>query len=210
MSNVPKSQRKKQPFEARQHFSKLSGEVADLLMNSFGYSDYQYEKLIERFGNNLKIDEDRRKDAVERMEFKRKNFDEWFIQHERDTVLTILRQAVSEFTIGNSIFPTGEALMEEYKERRMHMDKSIAYCYDLIAEIQFAIETLPVDLNKFNHFNELITKQIELIKGVRQSDNRFLKPEQPNTNKKKKKKKENNNGDNSDTQVKSADIDSDK
>ena len=63
----------------------------------------------------------------------------------------------------------------EYCERRKHINEAIAGCYVLKQELNYVIRTLPVDINKFKRFSELIDEQIALYKGVRQKDNRFLK-----------------------------------
>ena len=55
------------------------------------------------------------------------------------------------------------------------MDKAIAHCYVLNQEIQYIMTTLPVDMNKFKRFSEMIDNEIALIKGVRKADNRFNK-----------------------------------
>ena len=39
----------------------------------------------------------------------------------------------------------------------------------------YVIRTLPVDLNKYYHYEKAIDLQIALYKGVRQADNKFLK-----------------------------------
>ena len=49
-------------------------------------------------------------------------------------------------------------------------------------EINYVIRTLPVDKNKFERFGESIDKQIALYKGVRQSDNRFLRERKKGNN----------------------------
>ena len=61
------------------------------------------------------------------------------------------------------------------------MNRAIGYCYTLKQELNYIIRTLPVDLNKFERFAEAIDKQIALYKGVRQSDNRLIKPKKNGT-----------------------------
>lgn len=39
--------------------------------------------------------------------------------------------------------------------------------------MQYAIETLPVDVNKYLRFAEMIQTEINLLKGWRKSDNKF-------------------------------------
>ena len=41
--------------------------------------------------------------------------------------------------------------------------------------MQYAIETLPVDVNKYLRFADMIQTEINLIKGWRKSDNKFRK-----------------------------------
>ena len=58
-------------------------------------------------------------------------------------------------------------------ERRICQDKAIGLCYRLTHELQYAIETLPVDVNKYLRFAEMIQTEINLLKGWRKSDNKF-------------------------------------
>ena len=104
------------------------------------------------------------------------NFYMKFIREEQSVVLNILRWIESEFTYGNSIYPSDTpAKLFEYIERRKHITAAIANCYVLKQEILYVIRVLPVDINKFYHYEKAIDAQIALYKGVRQSDNRFLK-----------------------------------
>ena len=72
--------------------------------------------------------------------------------------------------IANSIYPT---CREELIQRRLHQDEAIGQCYRLVQELQYAIETLPVDVNTFMRFGQMIQTEINLIKGWRKSDNKF-------------------------------------
>ena len=83
-----------------------------------------------------------------------------------------IRSIVREVYIANSIYPTCE---DELVERRIHQDLAVGYCYDLTQELQYAIETLPVDVNTYLRFGDMIQTEINLIKGWRKSDNKFRK-----------------------------------
>ena len=61
------------------------------------------------------------------------------------------------------------------------MNRAIGYCYALKQELNYIIRTLPVNINKFERFAEAIDKQIALYRGVRQSDNRLIKPNREGT-----------------------------
>ena len=85
-------------------------------------------------------------------------------------IVDCLREITKEVYIANSIYPT---CYEELVQRRLHQDEAIGQCYRLTQELQYAIETLPVDVNIFLRFGESIQKEVNLIKGWRKSDNKF-------------------------------------
>lgn len=184
---VPKSKRKQSKFEAAHLLNKLRMEVTNLASMQFGFDADKYEKSIQRYAENHKqaanVDE-----VVERYRRKKEAFIKWFIPEERKAVIDLAREITKEFSIGNAIFPTRDnpARIEEYNARRIHMDNAIAYCFALKQEIHYVMETLPVDMNKFCRFADMIDREIALIKGVRKADNRFL------GKKKKSKEKEDN------------------
>ena len=174
--SVPQGKRKQSRFEAQHHFFKLRDEVTMLMLNDFGFS---YEK------NQAKIDKykDMHRNCenvdyiVEKWQRKSDAFNKWFIDKECDAVLAILRKIESEFTFGNSIYPSETpAKLFEFIKRRKHINAAIGACYTLKQELQYIIRVLPVDLNKFTRFSDAIDYQIALYKGVRQADNRMIKP----------------------------------
>lgn len=201
--SVPKSKRNESDFETQHNLKKIRDEVTFLMMNNFGYSDYQFQKQIDAFKSKQPWGEDKTNEIVDRWIQKRKMVNEWFIEKERDAVIDILRQMQTEFSIANSIYPSPDTIAQysEYIERRLHMDKAIGYCFTLITELQYIKDSIPADLNLYDGLIAMIEKQVNLFKGVRQSDNRFLKDKKVSRNKKKKNKdhsdnSETNNSDN--------------
>ena len=173
--SVPKGRRRQSRFEAQHHFYKLRSEVTNLMLQDFGYSPEKYEKTID-WQRRIHVGADNADEVVARYEKRAESFTRWFIDKECDAVLDILRKIESEFTLGNSIYPSDTAArLMEYMQRRYHINNAIAECYVLKQELNYIIRTLPVDINKFKRFGEAIDKQIALYKGVRQSDNRFAK-----------------------------------
>lgn len=200
MSGVPVGRRKPSRFDAQHNFYQLRDEVTRLMINNFGFSKEKHFKSIEKYRENHRnapnVDE-----IVDRYVQNLEAFDKWFIDKERDAILEILRKIESEFTFGNSIYPSDTpAKMEEYLERRKHIDAAIAECYVLKQELQYIIRTLPVDMNKFGRFSDAIDHQISIYKGVRTADNRFLKDSnKKNDNGDKKSKKNDNKPETGDT-----------
>lgn len=176
VSNVPLSRRKESRFEAQHHFYKLRDSVTELMFYNFGFSEEKYAKKIERY-RSMHAANDNVDELTERWEQKSRAMTRWFIDKEKDAVLAILRNIESEFTFGNSIYPSETPAKEdEFRERRKHIDAAIAQCYVLKQEIHYIIRTLPVDLNRYARFADMIDAQVALYKGVRTADNRLLKP----------------------------------
>ena len=182
MSNVPKSKRKKTDFETTKTMHQLRADITQMIMLDFGYDPEKYQKMIEKFKvrfQNLPNNEE----IVGRMQTKHDSFYSQFIYKETEIILDIWQKIVSEFEMGNTLFPSGVALMEEYKERRIHFDRCIGYLHSLRLELQFIAETLPVNINKYENIAERIKQLVAMVKGVRQSSNRFLKPKKTKTEK---------------------------
>lgn len=170
--SVLKNKRKASQFEVFHHLYKVRKDITDLLLRDFGYSFEKAEKrLMKQFGGRkyaeLTEAERERYDSLKR---KYESFDEWFIYDERQVIVDCLREITKEDFIANSIYPT---CMEELIQRRIHQDEAIGQCHRLAQELQYAIETLPVDVNTYLQFGEAIQTEINLIKGWRKADNKF-------------------------------------
>ena len=156
--SVLKSKRKQSQFEVFHHLNKLRKDITDLLLRDFGYSFEKAEaRLLKQFGGRT-------------LEQLSEAFDDWFIYDQRQVIVNCLRDITKEVYIANSIYPT---VMEELVQRRLHQEEAIGHCYRLVQELQYAIETLPVNVNIFLQFGEAIQTEINLIKGWRKADNKF-------------------------------------
>jgi hypothetical protein len=81
-----------------------------------------------------------------------------------------MQKATEYIFTANSIYPTN---MAEYEERRMFQNKAIGQCYRLLQELQYVVEILPVNVNKYARFIEGIEKEIRLLRGWRKRDNKL-------------------------------------
>ena len=180
--SVPKGKRRQSRFEAQHHYYRLRDEVTLLMLQDFGFSPEKYQETIEWY-RQCHDSAENTDEVVARYEKKAESFNKWFIDKECDAVLEMLRNIETEFTQGNSIYPSDTpAKLLEFLVRRHHMNNAIAGCYALKQELNYVIRTLPVDKNKYERFGEALDKQIALYKGVRQSDNRFLKERKKGNN----------------------------
>lgn len=170
--SVLKSKRKPSQFEVFHHLYKMRREITDLLLRDFGYSYEKAEKrLLRRFnGREYRELNEIEREHLDKIKQRLDAFDDWFIYDQRQTIVNCLREITKEVYIANSIYPT---CWEELIQRRLHQDEAIGQCYRLVQELQYAIETLPVDVNTFMRFGQMIQTEISLIKGWRKSDNKF-------------------------------------
>lgn len=169
--SVLKSKRKASQFEVFHHLYKMRKEITELLLRDFGYSFEKAAKRLDRkFGRPYEQLSEAERERYDRTKVRWEAFDDWFIYDQRQTIVNCLRGITREVYIANSIYPT---CMEELVERRLHQDKAVGLCYDLTQELQYAIETLPVDVNIYLRFGEMIQTEINLIKGWRKADNKF-------------------------------------
>jgi hypothetical protein len=183
MSSVPKSRREKHDFMASHKLREIRKLVTELAINDFGYDKDRLEKKIKRFEDGLtNMDPERKADIVRRMREKNESYYANFVAEETIETRKILRKITQEFELGNSIFPSGDALLMEYCEKRKHLDNAIGWLYCLKQELQYIAETLPGDKNRFEYLTGVqedergeIENEISLIKGVRRAANKFLK-----------------------------------
>ena len=170
--SVLKSKRKSSQFEVFHHLYKTRKDVTDLLLRDFGYDLERAEKKVEKMFGGRRYEELTPEEKVRYDKLKAKNeaFDTWFIEDERKCVVDCLREITKEVFMANNIYPT---VMKELVERRLCQDRAVGQCYRLTQELQYAIETLPVDVNKYTRFADMIQTEINLIKGWRKSDNKF-------------------------------------
>ena len=172
--SVVKSKRKQSQFEVFHHLTKMRQRITDLLLRDFGYSFEKFNKKLEKRYSGKPYEEltDVQKRDYDRQKKRNEAFDEWFIMRERETIMECLHALNEHVYVANSIYPTCQ---EELTERRLHQDIAIGQCFRVVQELQYSIETLPVDVNVYLRFAEDIEKEISLIKGWRQADNKLKK-----------------------------------
>lgn len=170
--SVIKAKRKASPFEVLHHWYATRKEITALMLYDFGYNAHQQErKLLHRLGINdvEKLEGDALK-SYERFKARDNAFTAWFLTDARNVIIGCMHNVTEEIFVANSIYPTCE---EEYVERRLHQDRAVGQCYRLIQELQYIIETLSVDINKYTRPADMVQTEIDLIKAWRKSDNKF-------------------------------------
>lgn len=170
--SVVKRKRKQSQFEVFHHFYRVRKDITDLLLRDFGYNEKKAKQHLEKMfgGRSYEELDDNEKSHYEKRKKRTDSFEEWFILDQREAVMNCLRDIQQNLFVANSIYPS---YPEELVERRICQDKALGHCYRLLQELQYAIETLPVDIKAYLRFAEDIEKEISLIKGWRKADNKF-------------------------------------
>ena len=171
--SVPIHRREASQFEVFFHLIQLRKDITDLLLRDFGYSLSKAEKaLLKQLGGESYEElTDIQKERYDKTKHRNEAFHAWYIYDMRKSIVDALRDIQTCVYVANSIFPY---YMEELIERRIWQDKAIGHCNRLLQELDYAIQTLPVDINVYTRFAKSIKHEISLIKGWRKSDNKFV------------------------------------
>lgn len=172
--SVPKGRRKQSQFEVIHHYYRLRKNITDLLLRDFGYSKNKAKRHMEKMfgGKSYKELTEEQQNHYDKRLARNNSFEEWFIVDQRNTFMDCLRKTTEYIFAANSTYPN---YPEELIERRIYQDKAIGQCYRMLQELQYTIEILPVNINKYIRFVEDIEKEIKLLKGWRKKDNKFKK-----------------------------------
>ena len=105
------------------------------------------------------------------------DFNCWFIKRERDRIADFCQGISEHLRAANTIYPDPKnpAFEAEVTERRIEMDRALVCCNKLQDELKYLAEVLPADKNKFMNIVLEIQDEFNIIKKLRQSDNRFRK-----------------------------------
>lgn len=96
----------------------------------------------------------------------------WMIEEERKRILDLTLGISQHLRAANTIWPD---YMAEFIERRLQMDKALECCNMLQDELQSIVEMVPTNKNRYTQIVLEIEKDFNMIKKLRQKDNRFLK-----------------------------------
>lgn len=97
---------------------------------------------------------------------------EWFITSEQKYISRHLWDLITYITEANSIYPL---IPSEWDLRRQYQDKAISCCYGLYQELQYVQSIFPQDLIKLAPVLDNLEREVHLLKGWRQSDNKRRK-----------------------------------
>jgi hypothetical protein len=92
------------------------------------------------------------------------------IKHFTKKIWQLLDNLLLNITAGNSIFPV---TLEELATRRMYQNGAIVNCEQLLQEILYCEDIMPVKASVFIPYVEKIEFEIKLLKGWRKSNSKL-------------------------------------
>ena len=92
-----------------------------------------------------------------------------FIKTMSERVLKIASDIGTHIRIANSIYPQ---CLQEARERRVHQDKAIGLCFDLLTKYQNIMVILKISNDKYLTEISNLIHEINCIKKWRESDNK--------------------------------------
>lgn len=173
--SVPVYKRNQSKVEFINNFNKLRKEIIILLMRDFGikartYTVHLLEDIYDLSEEDKKIFEEL-SDKYDINSYDIDKYPEWLINGWRNEILMILNNIGIEMQCANCIYVTN---IQEYYARRNHWNNAIGYCMALMDKLHEVISCVKVGLGAYTIIFDMITRQINLIKGVRKSDNKLL------------------------------------
>ncbi len=188
---VPKHERSLSPMEFLHNALVLRREVTELLLRDFGVKskvrehltnaqmDMESRAALEDVRNRYQMDEsDSQKidSIIQNSRYDQRVLDEfpdWLINYYRTSILHVMESLCNNVYYANSIYICKNPEME-HSQRRYYLNMAVANCYQLANWMDYARQTLPVDANKYRKYLDRIDREIALLKGVREADNKRL------------------------------------
>lgn len=171
MSDIPKSKRAHSNLEAQHLAISIRQKISLELLASFGYSQKKLEEAIKKQTKGIQ-DPEHRKEISEAIRKLEDDYACWFIKRHRDRVDDLCCDSSQYLRGANTIWPTYRF---EYRDRRSELNQALKCCNKLQDELQYIAEALPSDKNKYMSIVLEVEALFNMIKALRQSDNRFLK-----------------------------------
>jgi len=174
--SVPKCDRGESKMEFYHNAIVIQTEVIKLLLKDFGLKKkVRTIEILTKMYNMDTADEQELRDIMSKYHMDSAIIDEypeWLINYFRESMLLTLRDMMNNIRAANGTYVMTR---EEYGERRLCWDRAINNCNQLIGEMECVITMLPeTDAEKYMPLVKMIKKEIDLLKGVRKSDNKML------------------------------------
>ena len=153
--SVLKNKRGLSKLEFYHNARKLRRDITNLLLRDFGVRD-KVRKIKSENGETVSVIE---------------GYPDWLIENFRDSIMRILRGLMMNITAGNTIYPANES---ELQLRRYYQTQAIVNCEQLLQEMHYCEDVLPIHVSKFLPYVDAIEFEIKLLRGWRKSNNKVI------------------------------------
>lgn len=178
---VPAYKRKESSIEFLNNFDKIRKDSYQILMRDFGVKKRSYSiQLIEKIYEIEEDDKSFLEELMKKYQISSADVDkypEWIIDTWRKDIIYIITKVSIEIRLFNSIYITNKTLEiaeQEYLARRQHIANAIGLLYALKDKFQEIIMIIDVSLGAYTEVNKKVDYEINLLKGVRRSDNNLF------------------------------------
>jgi hypothetical protein len=154
--SVLKNKRSLSELEFYSNARKLRKEITFLLLRDFGIRD-KVRKVKTENNENATIIE---------------GYPNWIILNMQNTIINLLNKMMINITNANTIYPANNY---ELEKRRWFQTYAISNCENLIQQLEYCLDILPMKLPMLVQFVNRIQYEIKLLKGWRKSNNKLIK-----------------------------------
>lgn len=192
--SVLKSKRDLSDMEFYKNAIRMNQELVTWMMRNFGTD--RNPRSVNQVIKNISEDDQKTIDDIFSKYGQSPNhefvseFPKWYVDHKRKKLLDLCDELIENITNANSIYPTEEFLHEEYAMRREFQTMAICNCKDIEQVLQGIRVDFRIDINKLDRFLDMLKREVDLLKGWRQSDNKARKDIEKKIEAEKKKELE--------------------
>ncbi|GHV91994.1 hypothetical protein AGMMS50268_24970 [Spirochaetia bacterium] len=154
--SVLKNKRSLSKLEFYHNARKLREDITNILLRDFGIKNKIHQTHTQE---NAEI-------TVQ------ESYPEWLVVYFRESIMGILKSMMLNITAGNTIYPT---TMDELALRRRYQTGAIMNCEQLLQEMIYCADVLPVKMEKLLPYVNSIEFELKLLKGWRKSSNDLAK-----------------------------------
>jgi hypothetical protein len=192
--SVLKNKRDLSDMEFYKNAIRMNQELVTWMMRNFGTE--RNPRSVNQVIKNISEDDQKAIDDIFSKYGQSPNhefvseFPKWYIDRKRKRLLDLCDELIENITNANSIYPTEEFLHEEYAMRREFQTMAICNCKDIEQVLQGIRVDFRIDINKLDKFFDMSKREVDLLKGWRQSDNKARKDIEKKIEAEKKKELE--------------------
>lgn len=158
MSNVLKKDQRPTKDDVYDYWTDCRLCLHDLLIRKFGYKFHLAEKKeLKKFGVSKYEDlDDLQKETYDAHMRAIIQFNTWYIDDSRQQIMDAARGVTKYLALADA--STGS-------KRINYFNNALGYCNFIEQELQFIIDTLPVSVDTFMIFGEMLGNQMKLIES---------------------------------------------